>query len=204
VFLETTNKIKSKLLTVVNPDVSYLKIEPQTLLEVVVFDEKYNVENWDCTVISGETGLKCEQFDYQRFDPFQHKWSWQELNQFCFAYPRAGLFIHKEIPLFEHHYWFRFDRASIVNMPNLSPGAYSAGKIIVDTEDSKYHVLNLNVRIKGSNRNKLLEGYRSTKHALIFPPSQRRNVPKDSIYKQNISFKKKDDSELHSHKVVYF
>ncbi len=202
VFLEAENVTKSKFLTIINPNMNYIKTDPQTMLEVVVFDE--DVENWDCTIISGENGLRYEQFDYKKIDPYQSSISWNQMSAFCFAIPRARMLYPKPSDsLFEHHYWFKFDRVSIVNIPSMSPGTYKAGKIIFDTDDNvSFKVLNLHVRVKNKHRSEFLEHYHATRHAFTLP-QRRRNIPRDSIYRQNIYLKKKLDCDLHSHHVKY-
>ena len=206
VFLETFNVQKSRLMTVINPFSNYVKVDPQSLLEVVVFDEKSQKENWGCTIISGDSGLKYEMFEYKKFDPFQTEIKWEEMNSFCFSYPRAMQICQPRsaggemVPFYEHHFWFRIDRSSISSIPHMSPGIYPAGKIILDSEDDIYRFLNLNVRVKNKSKLKLLD-FRGT---VFTPPTiRRRHMPKDSIFKQNIYLRKKSDTDLHSHRVIY-
>jgi len=124
------------------------------------------------------------------------------------AYPRSNMLLGNSI--FEHHYWFRFDHRSLANISQMKPGIYPAGKIVFDSNNEIFKVLNINLKIKEKH---LAHNLSLACDSLVFPHQQvgvmgngkiRKYVPRDSFYCKKIFFKKKADSELHSPKTRYF
>jgi hypothetical protein len=186
-----------KHMMIVNPYMNVVKVDPSTLLEIIIFDSRI-VGKWDCTIITGEAGLDYHECDYKIC--VSDVWKWTDLLE--------------DTSIYEHHYLFRCNVAH-----QLARGVHSAGKIIFDTEekDGVYRVVNLNVRVRDGQKQKLLSHgsfpvpTTPISH-LVFPQGVSHNgkirkyVPqsRDSLYRQNITFKAKKDSELHSGKVLFF
>jgi len=204
VFLSAADESRSNYTTVVNPEINFVKLEATTILEVVVYDKDY-LGRWDCAIISGEQGLKYEQLEYRQIDPRpgQHR---IVCNDPYVTLPRADLF-DEQPPMREHHYWFRLDTASMMSAVYLPTGTYATGKIVFDFGD-KFKVLNTAINIR-ANKKKIFE---KTGSMTIVMPEQnmqnriRKYIPqmRDSLYRAEICFKKKECDELHSERVVYF
>jgi hypothetical protein len=181
VFLENDTR---SIMTIINPDTNVINVDPNTLLKIVIFDSAFQGK-WDHTIISGQSGIKYNFRDYTKYS--SNIWNWADLFE-CRT-------------TFEHHYNFYCPNAS-----HLDKGTHQAGKIVFDTNelDGVFKVLNLNIRIK----NKEPKTYTIISPTPVNGHAQRvrKYVPqmKDAILRQNITFKKKECSDLHSNKVLYF
>jgi len=187
VFLESST-VPSFYITVINPNMNIIKIDPSILIKIVIFDNRFSGD-WDLTIISGDSGITYQQHDYRKYNA--DVWRWTTLLN-----DQSG---------YEHHYSFKCNTAGL----HLDRGTHAAGKIIFDTEefDGIFKVLNLNVKVKDQNKQKS-----AISNSLMFPKGVNHNgkirrytpQPRDSIYRQEIIFKKKNCSDLHSNRVLYF
>jgi hypothetical protein len=216
VFLESSNQDKSNFVTVINPHVNFIKVDATTVLELVIYDTNF-FGTWECTVISGDHGIKYEQLEYRQLDPRPGRSLCYDPSDSYSLYPRSNLF--GDVPLREHHYWFRVDYASMVSAAYLPGGLYSAGKIIFDSGCNVFKVLNPQINIREKNKTKLFGLGKQRPAAgsmtILLPQPQqecglanriRKYIPqtRDSIFKQDIVLKKKECHDLDSHRVVYF
>ncbi len=211
VVLDSLNRSKSSLLTVINPQVNNIKVDASHLLEIVIYDEEYS-DAWDCQVMSGYSGLKYEQVQYKKVDSQQFSFSWNEVDKLYFSYPRSCLCGPSPIPV-EHHYFFRFDYPSITTIANMSSGTYTGGKIVFEASDN-FKILNINLNIRDKTKSKLfgasrIINTRKVSDMNLFIPTEMKNnkkrVPKNpSLMKNNIFLRPKTDTELDGDRVIYF
>lgn len=192
VFVECTNK-SLDLLTVVNPDANFVKINASTTLKIIISDEKYN-NKWDCDIISGDNGIR-----------------YQQVTEACYRPPKFGVPDFSNQFINEWHYWFRLDDSEA---SDLEYGIHPAGKIVFHSDEyNTFKVLNLNLRVK--YKQKILH---NNKPAIIYPserPYQQQVIQsknkvyaysphKKGTFKKEISLVKKLDCSLDSANVCWW
>lgn len=163
------NNNNDNIVTLINPDNSSIKVNSNSIIELVVYDN--NDSNWDCNIWPSSFGEMYEQIEYKKLYPNQ--------KDVIAEFPS----IHRSSILNftgpEHHFWFR------CSLSDFSNGQY-AGKIILSSLESDLkQVVNVNISQK--------------KKMKMFPNVLKRNIVLKKNYgilKKDISFQKRFDSDL--------
>lgn len=207
VYLNATRQ--TDLITVINPDQANLKVFPSSIIEVVVYDYHYS-SSWDITTILGFDGLKFEMVASEKIDPTTSPFTWNQSDSNYTCYPRSPM-LTSALPVFEHHYWFKLDRACIHKIIHLPNGTYGAGKILFDTKEDEidFKILNVILSVRGSKNHKtdnwLTETPPLAQKMRVLKPNigQTPGRPKNTLLVQNIMLDKKADCELDSQNILY-
>ena len=136
----------SNILTVVNPSSCCLKLRPQQLLEVVVFDpNKGEPTQWDVNVSVGVYQLQYQQIKHAIVNP-------KNFNPRDFIYDPLIPYPRVSDAEMEHHFWFKSCYMQQGFNPAWPPGLYDGGKIVFSGKSKSGKILNntvkMNLRVK--------------------------------------------------------
>jgi len=158
-FLESSNPAKSNIITVINPVDTSIKIEPNNILEVVVYVPGFGAgSRWGYS------------FDYpdEKFQFYEmgardvilqstYLSDFVDVNNPYHMTPRATRWHHPECH--EYHYWFRLDKSVLPTLRNLRNDVYYAGDIVLrgykEDESESKSIFRLKVYV--NHRNKSLK-----------------------------------------------
>lgn len=157
VVLQSSNKIKSNLLTVVNPLGDEVKIEAHQIVEMVIHDPSQDTDQIKCSFLPGKEDLKYEQIGYETIESVSDMINGQHpignIDDIYCLFPRA---LHS-YACREHHFWFRVDADSVTLLSAMKDGLYSGGRIAVEGQNKAGRAtflssLNVCINIRQKNR----------------------------------------------------
>jgi hypothetical protein len=103
------------MLTIINPTGPAVRLDPDTLLEVVLYGREGQERRWDYQFVPSSLGLKYELAEQTILMPQQM---------------RVG---HAQRRCFDHitetHLWFRYDWTSKMSLSTLTEGTYPSGRL---------------------------------------------------------------------------
>lgn len=113
------------VVAVVNPLGSYLKFNPEDVIEIVVFYPKIinSEDTWSFTNISGDQGLIYEKVWHEAVNPESYQPNTAVGN--WVVLPRSI-----SDPCSEYHLWFKLNQQSKNLCRHIKDGVYSAGKFV--------------------------------------------------------------------------
>jgi hypothetical protein len=165
VYCQPTNQMKANVLTVINPEGSLLKVEPNQLLHIVMFDRSEKTR-WSLEKLEGFTCVRCETVvnDFTKvYDPD---------SLFC-PEPRSLLLPMNEqlknhpIQYFanevmgsgglvtEYHFWLCLSPSEIGKIHSLANGSYAMSAIKIKGEQRDkviFQNLNLTLSLRGARK----------------------------------------------------
>lgn len=168
VMLEGHTFHNQNILTVVNPIGNQIKVEPQQVLEVVIYDEDCLTDDvWDYEIVCGNIGEKIIEYDYIDneivYPAVNYKSFMKEsetLSDFTLIMPRCVA----RMPIREYHFFFKVDYNSLSTLQEMENGSYDGGKIYFypknkENEDPVFkNSINLNINLRQRNRETVFKG----------------------------------------------
>jgi len=188
----------SNRVTIINPDSSVVKIDSNDLIEVVIYDDFLNAEicneKWKYHIISGDSGVIYESIGYFEIPIGSYCQIMPLFNvDNCFFHHHARSSLTDEAICKEHHYWFK------CVSQNYKVGTYSGGKLIFESENNVYKILNITVNSK-PNKYRLfnVDDLDDVEDGKLFP-THRNLIPysRDSLLRHNITLQLKSNTELY-------
>lgn len=170
VYLECLDVEKNNVITAVNPGSSLIRIEPQQILEVVLYDSTLEPDKWTCNIIGGNE-LALEQILYKKYSPYEFSLSKEKSDIFA-AHQRTLSVISRQ-----HHFWFRCSVQTIELLSSKSEGLFNVGKLAFFGQDSQGrrhncgNVLSVLLNLKRKHKDKIFSGL------LCSPPKSNNNYP---------------------------
>ena len=183
VYLNCNNESKQKVITVINPNNNLIKIDPSSLLEVVIFGQELGrwsmmpVEDIGCFCIRNEIIYNdvCDVYDPNlAFCPEPRNVSLtinSQLTESKFCISQQQLYKKIEEGAKENHFWINLDIKSLKQASTIPNGNYSMGSVEFSCKDEdEYSVGNrsmeLMLSLRGSNNRVDIEYYKSLRESI--------------------------------------
>lgn len=152
VIMNSNNQHKECVVTSVNPISNIVKIYPNNILEVVVYEPMLGLDDvWCCDIIDGEDEYCLEQIGYDSFFP---TYQFQFRNTPDHLYAMTSRMVDGCYSCKQHHFWFRCNAKTIASLSYREKGIYSVGNLVF-TGRNKYvgndENFNLEVRVALKN-----------------------------------------------------